>query len=146
MQLGMKKTGVQIDPSCAGSCPAVQVSEKERKLQYDTLFKDVVSILVDKCVNPETNRPYTNTMLERALRDAHFAVDPKHSAKQQALEVGLLQPCWWSGKHAAFQHLEQQTSGYVCLKACPKAQTFHTSPPGSNTTSQLGHSRGWGVE
>ncbi len=56
-------------------------------MQYDALFKDVASVLVEKCVNPETNRPYTNTMLERALRDAHFAVDPKRSAKQQALEV-----------------------------------------------------------
>lgn len=56
-------------------------------MQYDVLFKDVASVLVQKCVNPESNRPYTSTMLERALRDAHFAVDPKRSAKQQALEV-----------------------------------------------------------
>lgn len=56
-------------------------------MHYDALFKDVASVLVQKCVNPETNRPYTNTMLERALKDAHFAVDPKRSAKQQALEV-----------------------------------------------------------
>lgn len=65
----------------------LQVSDKERKVQYDALFKDVASVLVQKCVNPETNRPYTGTMLERALRDAHFAVDPKRSAKQQALEA-----------------------------------------------------------
>jgi ribosome maturation protein SDO1 len=51
------------------------------------LFKDVASILADKTVNPETSRPYTNTMLERALRDVHFNPDPKRSAKQQALEV-----------------------------------------------------------
>lgn len=56
-------------------------------MHYDALFKDVASVLVQKCVNPETNRPYTGTMLERALRDAHFAVDPKRTAKQQALEV-----------------------------------------------------------
>lgn len=43
-----------------------------------------------RCVNPETNRPYTNTMVERALKEAHFAVDPKRSAKQQALEVRSL--------------------------------------------------------
>ena len=30
---------------------------------------------------------YTITMLERALRDVHFNVDPKKAAKQQALEV-----------------------------------------------------------
>lgn len=39
-------------------------------------------------VNPDTSRPYTLTMLERALRDIHFNPDPKKSAKQQALEVG----------------------------------------------------------
>jgi ribosome maturation protein Sdo1 len=39
-------------------------------------------------VNPETSRPYTLTMLERALKDIHFNPDPKKSAKQQALEVG----------------------------------------------------------
>jgi len=64
-----------------------QVSDKERKLEYSNLFKDVASILVDKCINPETQRPYTITMLERALRDVHFNPDPKRSAKQQALEA-----------------------------------------------------------
>ncbi len=56
-------------------------------MEYDNLFRDVASVLVEKCVNPETNRPYTITMLERALRDVHFNVDPKKAAKQQALEV-----------------------------------------------------------
>lgn len=64
-----------------------QVSEKERKMEYDYLFKDVASVLADKCVNPNTNRPYTLSMLERAIRDMHFNPDPKKSAKQQALEV-----------------------------------------------------------
>ena len=65
----------------------VQVSDKERKLHYDTLFKDIASVLVAKCVNADTNRPYTISMLERSLKDIHFAVDPKRPAKQQALEV-----------------------------------------------------------
>ncbi|MEW5297476.1 MAG: hypothetical protein WDW38_006309 [Sanguina aurantia] len=70
----------------------LQVSDKERKQDYDNVFKDVASVLVDKCVNPHTQRPYTLTMLERALRDVHFNVDLKKSAKQQALEaLSLLQ-------------------------------------------------------
>ena len=35
----------------------------------------------------DSGRPYTLALIERALRDVHFNVDPKHSAKQQALEV-----------------------------------------------------------
>ena len=65
----------------------MQVSDKERKLHYDSLFKDIAGVLVAKCVNADTNRPYTISMLERSLHDIHFAVDPKRPAKQQALEV-----------------------------------------------------------
>ena len=47
----------------------------------------MVQVLVDKCVNPATGRPYTAGVLERALKAAHVALDPKRSAKQQALEA-----------------------------------------------------------
>jgi ribosome maturation protein SDO1 len=63
------------------------VSDKERRAELDNLFKDVSQVLVEKTINPDTGRPYTHTMLERALRDLHFNPDPKKSAKQQALEV-----------------------------------------------------------
>ena len=65
-----------------------QISEKERDVELSSLFKDVASIIAEKCVNPRTQRPYTITMIERALRDCHFSVDPKRSAKQQALQAG----------------------------------------------------------
>lgn len=68
------------------------MSDKERDLEFDSLFKDVASILVEKCVNTQTQRPYTISMLERALRDIHFSVDPKRGAKQQALEASHLIP------------------------------------------------------
>ena len=57
-------------------------------MELDTLFRDVACVLSDKCVNPASQRPYTISMLERALRDAHYAVDPKRPAKAQAMEVG----------------------------------------------------------
>lgn len=65
----------------------LQVSDKERDLEIESLFKDVASVLAEKCVNPHTSRPYTISMLERALKDVHFSVDLKRNAKQQALEV-----------------------------------------------------------
>ena len=65
----------------------LQVSDLERRSSAETLARDVVQVLVDKCVNPATGRPYTHGVLERALRTAHVALDPKRSAKQQALEA-----------------------------------------------------------
>ena len=65
----------------------MQLSDKEREVELQNLFRDVASILAEKCVNPQSSKPYTITVLERALRDIHFSVDPKRSAKQQALAV-----------------------------------------------------------
>ena len=67
-----------------------QVSDKERDVELSSMFKDVASIIAEKCVNPGTQRPYTISMIERALKDVHFSVDPKRGAKQQALHVRLV--------------------------------------------------------
>lgn len=61
----------------------LQVSEKERHHNLDSMFRDIATIVADKCVNPETNRPYTVTLIERAMKDAHYSVKPTRSAKQQ---------------------------------------------------------------
>ena len=53
----------------------------------DFIPQDVVQVLVDKCVHPDTGRPYTSGVLDRALRTVHFAVDPTRSAKQQAFDA-----------------------------------------------------------
>lgn len=37
----------------------LQVSEQERGALYETIFRDIASIVADKTVNPENNRPYT---------------------------------------------------------------------------------------
>ncbi|KAG5187951.1 SBDS protein C-terminal domain-containing protein [Tribonema minus] len=65
----------------------VQVSDKERRAQYESAFRDVATIVSEKCVNPHSNRPYTVSMIENAMRDVHFAVAPNKSAKAQALEL-----------------------------------------------------------
>ncbi|XP_033123238.1 ribosome maturation protein SBDS-like [Anneissia japonica] len=65
----------------------LQVSEKERHQQLESMFRDIATIVADKCINPETKRPYTVGIIERAMKDVHFAVKPTRNAKQQALEV-----------------------------------------------------------
>ncbi|RYG97567.1 hypothetical protein EON65_52670 [archaeon] len=37
----------------------LQVSEQERVALHESIFKDIASIVADKTINPETNRPYT---------------------------------------------------------------------------------------
>lgn len=65
----------------------LQVTDKERHLVLDSMLKDIATTIADKCVNPETKRPYTVTMIEKAMKDVHFSVKPNKNAKQQALEI-----------------------------------------------------------
>jgi ribosome maturation protein SDO1 len=65
----------------------IQVSGKERQHQNEKLFKDIANIVAEKCVDPETNRPITAALIERAMRDLHYNVKENRTAKQQALEV-----------------------------------------------------------
>jgi ribosome maturation protein SDO1 len=65
----------------------LQVSEKERSANLESTFRDIATVVADKCVNPDTNRPYTVTLIERAMKDAHVSIKPTRSTKQQALEV-----------------------------------------------------------
>ena len=63
------------------------MSEKERQVELGALFRDVASIIVEKCVNPTSQRPYTVGLIERGLKDIHFAVDPSRPAKQQVSQL-----------------------------------------------------------
>jgi len=65
----------------------LQVSGKERQQLYGNLAKDIATIVAEKCVDPETKRPLTVGLVERALKDIHFVVKPNKSAKSQALEA-----------------------------------------------------------
>ena len=60
----------------------------ERTLDRESTLKEIATIVAEKCVNPDTKRPYTVTMIETAMKnDLHFSVNPNKNAKQQALEV-----------------------------------------------------------
>lgn len=65
----------------------LQVSDKERHLALDSMLKDIATTVADKCVNPETTRPYPVSMIEKAMKDIHFSVKPNRNAKQQALDI-----------------------------------------------------------
>ncbi|EFJ07134.1 hypothetical protein SELMODRAFT_161876 [Selaginella moellendorffii] len=65
----------------------LQVAGKEREVQLSSQFRDIAGIVMDKTLNPETERPFTISMIERFMREVHFAVDPNRSSKKQALEL-----------------------------------------------------------
>lgn len=61
----------------------LQVSDKERQTQLEQMFRDIATIVAEKCVNPETKRPYTVSLIERAMKDIHYSVKATKSTKQQ---------------------------------------------------------------
>ncbi|XP_043722083.1 ribosome maturation protein SBDS [Telopea speciosissima] len=65
----------------------LQVAGKERESQLSSQFRDIATIVMQKTINPETQRPYTISMIERLMHEIHFAIDPHNSSKKQALEV-----------------------------------------------------------
>jgi len=65
----------------------LQVSSKERESQSDQMLKDIATIVAEKCVNPETQRPIPVSIIEKAMKDVHYSLHPTKSSKQQSLEV-----------------------------------------------------------
>lgn len=65
----------------------LQVAGKERESQLSIQFRDIATIVMQKTINPETQHPYTISMIERLMHEIHFAIDPHSSSKKQALEV-----------------------------------------------------------
>lgn len=61
----------------------LQVGGKERESMLSSQFRDIATIVMHKTYNPETQRPYTISMIERLMREIHFAVDPNSTSKKQ---------------------------------------------------------------
>ena len=68
----------------------LQVSEKERSTQLESMFRDIATIVADKCVNPETKRPYPVGLIERAMKDIHYSVIPTRTTKQQVRSSNIM--------------------------------------------------------
>lgn len=51
------------------------------------MFRDVATIVSEKSINPENDRPYTISMIQNAMKDIHYSVNLTKNAKQQALDV-----------------------------------------------------------
>lgn len=65
----------------------LQVSEKERQSVHDTQLNSIINSVAALCVNPDTRRPYTATMIEKSLKEVHFSIKPNRNTKQQTLDA-----------------------------------------------------------
>lgn len=65
----------------------VQLSSKEADQQSEAKFKEIALVVAEKCLNPTTNTPYPQNIIERAMRELGVTVHATKTAKQQALEV-----------------------------------------------------------
>ncbi|CAG8476141.1 13302_t:CDS:2 [Ambispora gerdemannii] len=68
----------------------LQVSERERSNQIDNTYREIATIVAEKCVNPETKRPYTVTMIEKAMGELHMSVKTNRSTKSQLQEKKII--------------------------------------------------------
>ena len=65
----------------------LQVGAKERQHQMDQTFRDIATIVAEKCINPLTQKPLTVSLVEKAMKEMHYSVKPGKAAKTQALHV-----------------------------------------------------------
>lgn len=68
----------------------LQVGGKEREAELDNLRKEISTGVAERCVDPTTQRPHTVTMIEKALNEIHFNVQPTKAVKSQ---VGTTHLC-----------------------------------------------------
>lgn len=70
----------------------LQVGEKERDHDLTSLRKEIATLVVEKCVDPATQRPYPVGMIEKAMTEAGYSVKQGKTAKSQVSEcIKLLQ-------------------------------------------------------
>jgi ribosome maturation protein Sdo1 len=61
----------------------LQVSEKERSHNLEQQYREICTMVMEMCVNPETQRPYPFGIIETAMKEAHYSVKPNRNTKQQ---------------------------------------------------------------
>ena len=69
------------------------MSEKERKNEQDTMFRDIATTVSDKCVNAETKRPFPVTIIEQAMKELHISVKPTKNTKKQVSHLSIDHSC-----------------------------------------------------
>jgi len=61
----------------------LQVGEKEREAKLGNLWKEVAGMVAERVVDPSTKRPYSVSLIEKAMSEIHFNVKADKPAKSQ---------------------------------------------------------------
>ncbi|WFD30557.1 hypothetical protein MSPP1_001578 [Malassezia sp. CBS 17886] len=61
----------------------LQVGDKERSHELTNLWRDIATQVAQMCVEPDSQKPYTVGMIEKAMKDVHYSVKTGKSAKSQ---------------------------------------------------------------
>jgi ribosome maturation protein SDO1 len=69
----------------------LQVGGKEREAELDSMRKEISTGVAERCVDPTTQRPHTVSMIEKALNEIHFNVQPTKAVKSQVSDVAMRQ-------------------------------------------------------
>lgn len=65
----------------------LRLAEKERKLKIANMTKEIASIVASQCVNSNSQRPLTASMVERAMKQIGFSVKITKAEKAQAITL-----------------------------------------------------------
>lgn len=65
----------------------LQISNKERSIIKDKIYKDMIEILHEMSVNPQTGYPLSTNMIESMVKNIGYSINIDDSAKKQALKV-----------------------------------------------------------
>lgn len=70
----------------------MQVGEKERDHDLSSLRREIATLVAEKCVDPEAQRPYPVGVIDKAMTEAGFSVRQGKTAKSQVSEcIRMLQ-------------------------------------------------------
>jgi len=67
----------------------LQVGEKERQVELEDLKREICQEVATRCVDPNTQRPHTVGMIEKAMNEVGYNVVASKAAKAQVKIVSL---------------------------------------------------------
>ncbi|EAZ63540.2 hypothetical protein PICST_28646 [Scheffersomyces stipitis CBS 6054] len=65
----------------------IQLHEKERSANLQQKQNEFLTIISTKCINPKSKKRYPPSMIQKALNEVKFHLNPSKPTKQQALDA-----------------------------------------------------------